>query len=187
MNAFTTHSVCDACETVSHCMKNGCIPKVPAPADPLLARMLDSSQDRVSDAPQETQPEALRLAAWLNEGAWHQMRLGDVEAAGRELRRLHAENADLRAELQSAAALPAEPTQDWLDCPATRADALAEAAKDRADAERYRYLREKMIAADFNWNESGVCALVFEWPIDVPVGADCDRNIDAAIAAGGAR
>lgn len=36
------------------------------------------------------QPEALRLAAWLNEGAWHQMRLGDVEAAGRELRRLHS-------------------------------------------------------------------------------------------------
>ena len=35
------------------------------------------------------QPEALRLAAWLNEGAWHQMTLGDVEAAGRELRRQH--------------------------------------------------------------------------------------------------
>lgn len=38
-----------------------------------------------------TQPEALRLAAWLNEGAWHQMKLGDVEAAGRELRRQHAD------------------------------------------------------------------------------------------------
>lgn len=36
------------------------------------------------------QPEALRLAAWLKEGAWHQMRLGDVEAAGRELVRQHA-------------------------------------------------------------------------------------------------
>ena len=35
-------------------------------------------------------PEALRLAAWLNEGEWHKMRLGDVLAAGRELRRLHA-------------------------------------------------------------------------------------------------
>lgn len=35
-------------------------------------------------------PEALRLAAWLTEGAWHKMTLGDVEAAGRELRRLHA-------------------------------------------------------------------------------------------------
>ncbi|MDX4955918.1 hypothetical protein [Delftia acidovorans] len=44
------------------------------------------------------QPEALRLAAWLNEGAWHQMRLGDVEAAGRELKRLHAENERLRGD-----------------------------------------------------------------------------------------
>jgi len=35
-------------------------------------------------------PEALRLAAWLTEGAWRKMTLGDVEAAGRELRRLHA-------------------------------------------------------------------------------------------------
>lgn len=42
-------------------------------------------------------PEALRLAAWLKEGAWNQMRLGDVEAAGRELKRLHAENERLRA------------------------------------------------------------------------------------------
>ncbi len=41
------------------------------------------------------QPEALRLAAWLNEGAWNKMTLGDVEAAGRELRRLHAENTRL--------------------------------------------------------------------------------------------
>lgn len=47
------------------------------------------------------QPEALRLAAWLNEGAWHQMKLGDVEAAGRELRRLHNETVALRAELTS--------------------------------------------------------------------------------------
>jgi cell division protein FtsB len=36
--------------------------------------------------------EANRLAAWLTEGAWHQMTLGDVIAAGRELRRLQAEN-----------------------------------------------------------------------------------------------
>jgi len=58
------------------------------------------------------QPEALRLAAWLNEGAWHQMRLGDVEAAGRELKRLHAEYERLRgdyalrgAQIQRMAAL----------------------------------------------------------------------------------
>jgi len=42
--------------------------------------------------------EALRLAAWMNEGAWHAIRLGDVEAAGHELRRL----AGVEAELQQA-------------------------------------------------------------------------------------
>lgn len=46
-------------------------------------------------------PEALRLAAWLNEGAWHKMTLGDVVAAGQELRRLHA----------LAASAPVAPTQ----------------------------------------------------------------------------
>ncbi|WP_312834324.1 hypothetical protein [Comamonas sp.] len=53
----------------------------------------------------EAQPEALRLAAWLNEGAWHQMRLGDVLAAGRELRRLHAEIQQLKAEKAEMARL----------------------------------------------------------------------------------
>lgn len=50
----------------------------------------------------QTTPEALRLAPWLNEDAWRQMRLGDVEAAGRELKRLHAENLRLRAERDEA-------------------------------------------------------------------------------------
>ncbi len=57
-------------------------------------------------------PEAIRLAAWLNEGCWHQIRLGDVEAAGRELRRLHAENVGLRAVLAAAATqLPVPPAE----------------------------------------------------------------------------
>ena len=51
-----------------------------------------------------TQPEALRLAAWLNEGAWHQMRVGDVEAAGRELRRQHTRIAELESELEAVGA-----------------------------------------------------------------------------------
>lgn len=59
------------------------------------------------------QPEALRLAAWLNEGAWHRMTLGDVYAAGRELRRLHAVNSELLVAL-----LLIDPTgkfTDWHD------------------------------------------------------------------------
>ena len=47
---------------------------------------------------QPVQPEALRLAAWLNEGAWHNITLGDVNAAGRELRHQHARIAELEAE-----------------------------------------------------------------------------------------
>lgn len=46
-----------------------------------------------------TQAEALRLAAWLNEGAWHQMTLGDVEATGRELRRQHSAIEALESQL----------------------------------------------------------------------------------------
>ena len=49
----------------------------------------------------QPQPEALRLAAWLNEGAWHNITLGDVNAAGRELRRLHARITELDAEKAS--------------------------------------------------------------------------------------
>lgn len=65
--------------------------------------------------------EALRLAAWLNEGTWHQMRLGDVEAAGRELRRQHARIAELEAQLKAVGAAPAGPwslgemTGNWRD------------------------------------------------------------------------
>ena len=54
-----------------------------------------------------TQPEALRLAAWLNEGAWHQMRLGDVEAAGRELRRQHTRIAELEAQIEALSGVQA--------------------------------------------------------------------------------
>ena len=50
---------------------------------------------------QPAQPEALRLAAWLNEGAWHNITLGDVNAAGRELRRQHARIAELEKALRN--------------------------------------------------------------------------------------
>ena len=54
---------------------------------------------------------------------------------------------------------------------------------EQKDAARYRWLKPRMMGADFDWNESGACALVFEWPRDVQIGADCDRNIDSAIEA----
>lgn len=50
-----------------------------------------------------------------------------------------------------------------------------------SDAARYHFLSDRLLAADFDWQ--GECVLVFQWPSMVPVGADCDKNIDAAIAA----
>lgn len=64
----------------------------------------------MSENEQTGTPEALRLAAWLTDGAWHKMRLGDVEAAGRELRRLHALTATPSVD---AAAFQAR-VQPWL-------------------------------------------------------------------------
>jgi hypothetical protein len=49
------------------------------------------------------------------------------------------------------------------------------------DAERYRWLRERMMAADFNYNESGAQALVFEMPAGLSYGCDCDAVIDAGM------
>jgi hypothetical protein len=73
----------------------------------------------------EAQPEALRLAAWLKEGAWHQMRLGDVEAAGRELRRQHAEMQQLKAQLSARQAAP----DGWRLVPVEPTQAMCDAAK----------------------------------------------------------
>lgn len=48
--------------------------------------------------------------------------------------------------------------------------------------QRYLALAPNMLGADFNWNDSGENVLVFSWPKDLPVGGDCDKNIDALIA-----
>ena len=57
----------------------------------------------------------------------------------------------------------------------TRVNAL------EADAERYRWLKPRLLGADFDWNEEGNCVLVFEMPNDATVSANCDETIDAAI------
>ena len=62
------------------------------------------------------------------------------------------------------------------------ADLVAEIDALRIDTERYRYLRDRLVAADFDWNETGDCVLIFDWPKNVPVGGNCDMNIDAAVA-----
>lgn len=49
------------------------------------------------------------------------------------------------------------------------------------DAARYRWLRKRVLAADFDWQDSGECALVFKWPEDCAVSGDLDATIDAAM------
>lgn len=80
----------------------------------------------------DKKPEALRLAAWLNEGAWRSIRLIDVEAAGRELRRQHAVIDGLVAALTHihGVALAGE----WRDLPGiakTSEEAIAKATGEQ--------------------------------------------------------
>lgn len=51
----------------------------------------------------------------------------------------------------------------------------------RKDAERYRWLRDRYAAADFQWGEHNECVLVFEWPEECSVSGSCDATIDAAM------
>lgn len=50
------------------------------------------------------------------------------------------------------------------------------------DAARYRWLRDRLIGADFDWNDSGTSALVFELPKEALISANCDKTIDDAMA-----
>ena len=69
--------------------------------------------------------------------------------------------------------------------PEQRIEALeAELAAAKKDAERMDKLSALMFAADFSYGEDGLNVLVFEWPKNVPVGANLRRNVDAAMAAG---
>ena len=51
----------------------------------------------------------------------------------------------------------------------------------RKDAERYRWLAARLLAADFDYNGEGVQALVFEMPDGFHASADCGATIDAAM------
>ena len=57
----------------------------------------------------------------------------------------------------------------------------ARIAELEKDAARYRWLRDKMLGVDFDWNESGLTALSFEMPEGCAYGGNCDQNIDAAM------
>lgn len=57
------------------------------------------------------------------------------------------------------------------------------AAELEADAERYRFLRHRYMAADFDWGDLHESVLIFAWPATATVSASCDATIDAARAA----
>ena len=56
----------------------------------------------------------------------------------------------------------------------------------RKDAGRWRWLSERMLAADFDYNGDGVEALVFEMPKGCEYTFDCAETIDAAMSAAAA-
>lgn len=49
------------------------------------------------------------------------------------------------------------------------------------DAVRYRWLRQRLVGASFDWDDEGMAVLAFEMPDGVSIGADCDKNIDTAM------
>ena len=60
---------------------------------------------------------------------------------------------------------------------------LADLDAMRAKAARYDYLSDRFVGADFDWNESGLQALVFKVEPGTQVWATADKTIDGAIAA----
>ena len=62
-----------------------------------------------------------------------------------------------------------------------------EAAKRAAmeqDAARYRWLRDRMLFADFDYNGEGRCMLAFELPPEAKISSDCDETINYAMVIG---
>jgi len=57
----------------------------------------------------------------------------------------------------------------------------AEVEALRKDAERYRWLAVRMLAADFDYTGERIQALVFEMPDGFQASADCGATIDAAM------
>lgn len=105
--------------------------------------------------------------AWPHMGPHRAVQL--VEAADVEAMRAGYDAARLEIESLRAALATPQPA------PASQGDAL--------DAARYRWLRERMLGIDFDWNESGITALSFEMPDGCAYGGCCNQNIDAARAA----
>ena len=60
---------------------------------------------------------------------------------------------------------------------------LAERAELKRDAERYRWLREGLVGASFDWDDEGMTVIAFQMPDSITVSANCDKVIDDAMQA----
>ena len=104
---------------------------------------------------QPVQPEALRLAAWLNEGAWHNITLGDVNAAGRELRKLQAETERLTAALKKANEQAEHFEREWY----LRGDKLEQLEAELAQLRESKPLSDEQIDALFDMRDGAMVSL----------------------------
>ena len=95
---------------------------------------------------------------------WRGMKKGDLYLAAQicadELERLLAEH-------------DAQPAQ------------AAQPSADAEDAARYRWLRPRLLTADFEYGDDSETVLVFLIPTTMAVSANLDKSIDAARAAEG--
>lgn len=51
----------------------------------------------------------------------------------------------------------------------------------KTDAERYRWLRDRLMACDWDYMATGDTALIFTVPPELTVSADCDATVDSAM------
>lgn len=72
------------------------------------------------------------------------------------------------------------PCDFYLAPPAAHAQQPA-ALTDAQDAARWRWLRDRLLAGDFDYGGEGIQALVFEMPAGFTVSADADAVVDDAM------
>ena len=101
------------------------------------------------------------------------------------LRALLAERAELKQEVGRLNARlllsSAHAASTVASCMAQVSGIAGAAAELKRDADRYRWLRSRLVGASFDWDDEGMTVLAFEMPPSLSIGADCDRNIDAAM------